>query len=389
MITLLLTTAQAAPPAAPQDARGGLAIYCAQACGNVVVDGIPMRNRLPILSTAPAVTVESWGLEFGLPDAEHLQAWGVGDVSGVLQAQDVVVVSWAGPTQGAAERVAQVGAAALEAGQWFEDLDSGMVYDAASFQSAIERYRQPAPDITAFTLIEGVQSSAGTRLVTHGLSKVGLPELVIEGIPADEENAMALAINATAQTIYEQGLASRLTIDAGQIASPTVRAASCEIQGEVTLQKARPGPDSVGLLVSVDFDGGFGQCGPVEVAPAPEQVPELEPEPQTLNEARQSASDRLNGPIQDAFQTGLLDGSTLMVKAPFQGTRRSVEWLWLSVEQWRDDGTLIGELLNQPTRVESLSKGDEVAVELSVVFDYVLVHPDGRREGNTTARFVR
>ena len=31
---------------------------------------------------------------------------------------------------------------------------------------------------------------------------------------------------------------------------------------------------------------------------------------------------------------------------------------------------------------------DEVAVELAAVFDYVLINPDGSREGNTTGRFL-
>ncbi|MDG1482172.1 MAG: DUF2314 domain-containing protein [Myxococcota bacterium] len=392
MLAMLLTTAQAAPPVAPEDARGSIAIYCATACGSLSIDGLAVRDRLPILSKTPAVAVEHWGLEFGLPDAEHLQSWGSGDVNGVLEAADVMVVSWSGPTAGAAARVAQVGQAALAAGQWFEDLDSGMVYDSAQFAAAIERYAQPAPDITALTLLEGAQADDGLRLVMHGLGKVGLPDLVMTDIQAGDENGMAIALSTTAQTLYEQGLSRQLSVQADQLASPTVRSTACGIQGTSTLQKARPAPDDiVASLADVRFSGGFSGCAPPaapSTADAPVAAAAPPPEPATLQEARAAAMAQLTGPLQEAFTVGLPDGAALMVKAPFRGPGRSVEWLWLRVEQWRPDGSLIGVLLSQPGRVESLDKGDEVAVELAAVFDYVLVNADGSREGNTTGRFL-
>ncbi|MFT5683886.1 MAG: hypothetical protein ACI8RZ_004818, partial [Myxococcota bacterium] len=357
-------------------------------CGTLSVEGIQIRTRLPILSTAPAVMVERWGLEFGLPDAEHLQTWGSGDVSGVLGAFDVMVVSWSGPREGAAARVALVGQAAMAAGQWFEDLDSGMVYDAEHFSEALSRYAQPSPDITALTLLEGAETADGIRLVMHGLGKVGLPDLVMDDIPAGGENGMALALSATAQTLYEQGLARQLTVRADQIASPTVRATACGIQGQSQLEKARPAPDdTVASLATVTFTGGFTECGGgLTEASTPEAA--VTPEPATLQEARDAAMAQLTGPIHSSFAAGLPDGGALMVKAPFRGPGRSVEWLWLRVNQWRPDGTLIGELLSQPGRVVGLNQGDEVAVELEAVFDYVLVSPDGTREGNTTGRFL-
>jgi hypothetical protein len=386
MIALMLASVQAAPPAAPEDARGSLAIYCRDSCEDLTIEGFQKKNRLPMRVSAPTMVVERWGLEFGLPDAEHLQALGSGDVDGVLRAEDVLVVSWAGPREGAAERIAQIGRAALSAGEWFEDLDSGMVYDADHFASVIDRYGQDAPDITAMTLLEGVQSEDGTRLVMHGLGKVGLPELVMTDIPIGEENAMAIALSTTAQSLYEQGLTSRLTIRADKLASESVRATACGIHGQALLTKKRPGADdTIAVLAEVSFTGGLGACGEnTEPVSGSTQV-----EPASLEEAREAAMARLSGPIQDSFAVGLPEGAVLMVKAPFQGPRRSLEWLWLSVEQWRADGTMIGTLQSQPRRVMELDKGDEVVVDLERVFDYVLVLPDGTREGNTTGQFLQ
>ncbi len=382
MLVLLTTAALAAPPVAPEDARGSLAIYCASTCGEITVQGIPARGRLPTLGGAPSVSVERWGLEFGLPDAEHLQTWGSGDVAGVLEAEDVVVVSWSGPAEGAAERVAQVGRAALAAGQWFEDLDSGMVYDAESFAAALSGYEQASPDITGLTLLEGTQSTAGTRLVMHGLGKVGLPDLVMDDIVSGEENGMAIALSATAQTLFEQGLSRQLTVRADRLAAASVAATACGIQGQAQLDRARPAPDdTTEALASVVFTGGFSQCGA-------EQVAAPAPQPATLQEARDAAMAQLIGPVHDAFSAGLPEGGVLMVKAPFRGPGRSVEWLWLRVDGWRTDGTLVGSLLSEPTRIVDLHRGDEVLVPVSEVFDYVLVHPDGHREGNTTGRFL-
>lgn len=395
LTALFLPAALAAPPALPADARGSLAIYCPESCESVSVSGFIQRTRLPIRASQPVMVIEQWGEELGLPDAEQQQVWGNGDVSGIGAAQDVVILSWAGPREGAAARVATIGQAALAMGTWFEDLDSGMLYDAATFAERVALYAAPSPDITALTLIEGTESEGQTRLVTRGLTKVGLPELISEA-EAGEENAAAIALTATAQVLYEQGSAGLVAVDAAGIASPSVREASCGIKGESVITSAHAlSEDPSGPLGLVQFSGTFAGCTPAApppVAQPPVAQPPVAPPavqaPSTLEEAQAAALAKLKGPIAASFQEGLAPEERLLVKAPFYGAHDRVEWLWLVVDQWRSDGMLIGRMANDPQLIDGLTRGDEVAVEADLVFDYLLIHADGQREGNTTAAFI-
>lgn len=389
LLPLLLPAAALAAPDAPPDARGAFAVYCADTCPEVTAT-LPIRSRPPALVRTAGLSVERWELEeFGIPDAEQRSEWGRGDLRGLGQAQDVVLVSWAAPTAQGAATVAAAGRAALSAGQWFEDLDTGTLYDAAEFEAHISRYEGRTPDITALTLIEGVpDGDGGVKLVTRGLGKVGLPELVHEDVTDDNANAAGLVLTAAAQQIYEQGLRKNQPLQGAALQNAGVRGLACGVQGSLILTSAEAGPDDpLGPLAKVSFDGDVQGCAPEAVprpAPAPERM-----SPTTLDEARAQASARLNGPVKDAFRAGLPADEVLLIKAPFSGPRGRVEWMWVRLSEWRADGTMIGELANQPNLIAGLSRGDTVQFSASSAFDYLWLHPDGNREGNTTAAFLR
>lgn len=389
LLPLLLPSVALAAPDAPSDARGAFAVYCAETCAEVTAS-LPIRSRPPALVRSAGLTVERWSLEeFGIPDAEQRSEWGRGDLRGLGGAQDVLIVSWAAPIEQGAATVAAAGRAALSAGQWFEDLDTGTLYDAAQFAAHVARYEGDTPDVTALTLIEGVPTDdGGMRLVTRGLGKVGLPELVHADITEDNANAAGLVLTTAAQQLYEQGLQKRLLLQGATLRSPGVRDLTCGVQGSLSLSPAEAGPDDpLGPLSLVQFDGAVQGCTPAPAtspAPVPEQM-----RPTTLEEAQAQALARLQGPVRDAFVAGLPPAEALLIKAPFEGPRGRVEWMWVRVSEWRTDGTLIGTLANQPSLIADLSRGDTVQLRDDSAFDYLWVHPDGAREGNTTAAFLR
>jgi hypothetical protein len=340
-----------------------------------------------------------------MPDAATLAAWGTGNVAGAADAQAVLVVSWAGPKDGAPARVAELGQSLFGVGPWYEDLDTGRFFDQPELEAALHSYTGASPDVTSLMTIELSEHDEGTptRLVTRGLRKVGVSDLVMSNVSSMDEAAMITALNAVAQSIYEQGPATSLAIDAAAFRSRTVADDSCGIQGRATLSTARrQGGDPEGPLTEVVFEGHVGSCEPTSAAPPPPDVEigqgmvmlwvddpkgDGSAEP-TLASVRAQGLQRLAGPVREAWERGLPEGDELLVKAPFRADDGSTEWLWLRVDRWDGADQLTGRLVSEPVRATQLEAGDLVVAGRTQLFDYLWFKSDGTQEGNATQRFV-
>lgn len=235
---------------------------------------------------------------------------------------------------------------------------------------------------------------------------MGLPELVMANVDSETEDAMLTALNAVAQTMFEQGIASQLAVDASQMTSRAVAEVSCGIEGTAELVSARSkNGDPDGPLAAVTFEGTLGSCEPTAADTPQEPVAEADIEatqgmvmlwvddPATdadtlslspLERARSEALSRLSGPVKQAFEAGLESEEELLVKAPFRASDGTTEWLWYRVEGWGATDHLTGRLVSEPRVSQHLSKGDLVVAELKQLFDYLWFKADGSREGNTT-----
>ncbi len=405
-VLALSLEAAAAPAVAPKDARGSFAVYCEAVCGPISLPGWEVVDNLPEAASKPSYTTALYGTDFGMPDAATLAAWGIGNVAGAADAKAVVVVSWAGPKEGAAARVAEVGQALVGVGPWFEDLDTGRFFDAPELRGALQSYAGGTPDVTALMTIEMSEHAEGTptRLVTRGLRKVGVADLVMSNVSSMDEAAMVTAVNATAQTIYEQGVAPTLPIDATAFRSRAVADDSCGIQGKVDLAEAkRQSGDPEGPLTEVVFDGKIGACEPTSATtPSATDIDANQgmvmlwvDDPKgdggaerTLADVRAQESQRLAGPVKDAWARGLPEGDELLVKAPFRSEDGKTEWLWFRVDRWDSDDQMSGRLVSEPTHAKQLKSGDLVVAGRAQVFDYLWFKSDGTQEGNATQAFV-
>jgi uncharacterized protein YegJ (DUF2314 family) len=80
-------------------------------------------------------------------------------------------------------------------------------------------------------------------------------------------------------------------------------------------------------------------------------------------------------------------GEQLLVKAPFATPDGGNEWMWIEVVRWQGT-TLRGVLQNEPHQVPGLKSGARVEVQESSLFDFILIRPDGTREGNETGALI-
>ncbi len=395
---LLPGVAAAAPPAAPDDARGSLALYCAEECGDLQLPGFSLKTRLPGAATRPVVVLSDVTETWDRPDADALERWGEGDVAGMAEAGQVVLLQWAAPVHEGSARLDGVLAAAVDASDWLEDVDTGRLLGAAEADALAAAAAADDLDVSQVATVEVHEGKDGRLvLATRGLRRLGLPELVAAGLPADSLGPDAARVNAVAQAVYERGLSAQVVVDASTFASPTARAAACELKGQAVLDyhhghtRLLGGGVRAGL---VSFDGEFGSC-PAGAATGAPTSPPLAPNdpapeapPDDLATVQAASLARLAGPVHDAWQAGLPAGERLMIKAPFQSAEGKVTWLWLGVQEWKADDVLVGQLLSRPPDGFGLAEGQQVQSRLDLVFDYLWQKADGTTEGNETQRFL-
>lgn len=394
--------AWAAPPSQPEDARGGIALYCPEECGELSLEGFGLRTRLPKVATSPAIVVTDVTGTWARPDADTLAAWGEGNVAGMAEAGQVVLVQWAVPRDQGAATLARVLQVAVAAGPWIEDVDTGRLMSTVAARGLAGDAAQPAPDVARLTTVDVHMADEGPAiLATRGLARLGLPDLVEVGVHRDETDEAGARLNAIGQAMFEVGVVSVLSVDATRFRSETARQAACDLQGTATLAYDRGNRELLGpgLRASVEsFDGAFGTCmppagaglaAPAAITAPTEAVPAAgAPAADTLATVRARAIRRLRGEVHDAFTAGLPTGERLLVKAPFQAPDGRVEWLWVEVARWQEGEVLAGTMASDPTLTAGLSKGDAVQTRVDLVFDYLWVHADGSTEGNETQAYL-
>ena len=229
------------------------------------------------------------------------------------------------------------------------------------------------------------------------MAKLGLPDVVVNQVPSSYA-AMENVIRLLCQRMVEGGrpVAGRdFTLAVADVRHPDVRR---WLEG-VSLKNARG--KAVVHLATGKHDKGDPDNPLLEVVfPGPprglqerqadllaelfggdERVLKVKSDT-ALREASTRARQKALR-LKPRFASGQSTLDTLQVKAPFTTTSGGTEWMWVEVVRWQGS-TIHGVLRNDPFEVPGLKTGSRVDVEESSIFDYILVHPDGSREGNET-----
>lgn len=407
--------AQSPTVPAPPDARFALAYYCNPTCTDD--DLAALDRNLGSVAAADAFSprvaspqriMGLGGVDFGIPDADFVDAYGVGiEDPAAVGASQVVVLAWfASPRAQARDTLATAHAAfaalARTNGGWVEDLDTQSLYSATSWAAL-----DPRGPLTGWYVIdevdEGTESGGSLDLVTRGLRRFGDFELRVDDLDPALAADVSWAITAVAETLHPLG-----------DVEPTVAIDTDAARGVATLTPVPPpadDPDAAVLRVS--FDGSV--TVPVDEPPAPEApapveasaappspaqpvaapptgpaavvpAPAAAAAPASLADARRQVQARLAGPLYDAFSRGLAPGEVIAVSVPFRTRSGGTEYLWVEVDRWDARG-MGGRLATEPYDVSGLRRGDSVAVSPTEVYDYVYKRADGTKEGNLTRPF--
>jgi uncharacterized protein YegJ (DUF2314 family) len=234
------------------------------------------------------------------------------------------------------------------------------------------------------------------------MSKLGLPDVVVNGHRAGTGAGMVSVVNAVCQRLDDAPAVEReghLRLDVRALRSAQVRApildglrTGATGSADLTIAVAtREEGDAENRLLELTFGGPDGSATERQetvldrILGAEDHVSRAPSGDRELAAARDRARAELLA-LKEPYRKGLPPGSLLAVKAPFrQGD--DVEYMWIEVTAW-DGRTFRGILENVPGIVTGLRPGARVEVAEDDAYDFVLTRPDGTRAGNYTGEVL-
>ena len=233
-------------------------------------------------------------------------------------------------------------------------------------------------------------SKQQTQIVTIGMEKAGLPNLVLRFDDPEQTTQMeALLLLVAQESKDQQG-------QGGQFATRSFDLEHCTGAGHVSTAFSALATSAVQGPVRQVWvhEWESTSCEPANDLASNEVQPKRQTShtvkletPDDLATVQARALQKLRTDIKHRFDDPN-DDMRLLVKAPFANETQDVEWLWIEVDLWSDEQVLSGTLQSEPARIQNMQPGQSVATPLDLIFDYMWSDPSGARGGNTTQAFL-
>jgi uncharacterized protein YegJ (DUF2314 family) len=375
-----------------------------------MVDG-PLPET-PTGTLISARMIDNVRKHYPAPDVASLKYFGRGlsaaQINALQGARQALVIDFGHPKQEtmAALRNATTLAAqvAAKTGGLLWDEETREVFTPEKWRELrLSAWTGGVPDISSQIAVHAYRHGELVRAVSLGMVKFGLPDLAADQYPWSSSKSMGSLINLLAQALAEGaviGRDGRIDLDIRKIAHPKVRARllegvkeNAQSTGKLILMNAAreqgdpenriasinfaryPGPDNTARQEAM-LSAMFGSSDGIKYIKHNDE----------LEQASALARKKLTAMEAD-FKRGLRPGEYLQAKAPFPTPAGGNEWMWVEITKW-DGDRIDGLLQNDPYDIPAMKAGQSVRIKLSEVFDYIRVHPDGHREGNTTGAII-
>ena len=289
----------------------------------------------------------------------------------------------------------------------------GAVYDSVLngfWDSSVASRDLPADGFLAVAEHTRILNSVDDRglawFTTVGMPQFGLPNLEVREVPPNVSERLGSLIRGVAQILVESVLAMVERRGPSRVMEigPEIRITRADTaRARGTPGKGNPGK---GGLVRLEYTGvGRQHLEPfIELrAPAAFQcspgawlnqiLDAIEPEPETilrregtgtdleLEVAHRKALSELMI-VKARFQRGLPVGSKLQIKHGFI-SEAGIEYMWVAVTTWKGS-RIQGNLVGRPSFCPDLRSGDPVEIAEVEVYDWLIRHENGVREGAYT-----
>lgn len=270
-------------------------------------------------------------------------------------------------------------------------------------ETRLAKWHEGLPDVTNHITIHAYSTGEYVRAITLGMSKFGLPDIVINEFSWSLQRSMGNLINVTAQAMVEGILPAaygEADLDLRDLKHPVMRSENvdtlydnAEAVAHLTLLEGTwEEGDPANALVQIGFDRYPGKdlyARQDKMLGAiwgwEDSITRIDHNEELLTASREAATHL--PALRDAFNKGLQPGEYILLKAPFDTPKGGSEWMWVEVTSWQGNN-IDGLLKNQPFDIPELHAGQNVKVNQDDVFDYIHHHADGTTSGNTTGEII-
>lgn len=284
------------------------------------------------------------------------------------------------------------------------DAECRLLYSRAAWrQRRVDSWQGDVPDVRGYVNMHAYRNPELVRIITLGMRKFGLPDLVVAQMPAGNSRAAGNTLNACAQRLLEgQRLdGGPFPLILADIVHAGVRGALLAqplkgATGRATLRLAKAAwedGDPQNRLLALEFPEAEGRSTLEKQAAALAALYGAADEVvgrRAGDEALKAASEKARRDFLakvPRFRQGLEPNERLVVKVPFV-IGDQTEYMWVEVTGWQA-AKLEGVLMNDSRFDEALRVGRRLTISLKDVYDYIHYKPDGSEEGNETGKVLQ
>ncbi len=293
---------------------------------------------------------------------------------------------------------------ATEHGAFLWDAETREYFSPRSWKEArLDGWTAGVPFVPAHVTFHVYRDGESLRMISLGMAKLGLPDLVVEQVPQSLSQDMGRFANVVAQLLAEGlGLSADGTLDVdlaklkdgklrGQLEARVQKGALRRVKLRALAARRDQGdPDNP--LLELSFPGS-GDLHARQVAaldalfgPQPDGIVPVKPGDPELEAVARKARARLVE-LKPRVEKGMRPPEQLLLKAGFRTDDGNKEFMWLEVTSW-EAGKWRGTLGNEPDAVSSLRLGSRVEIPEAEVVDYLYVNPEGAQEGGESSRIL-
>ncbi|EOD79832.1 hypothetical protein D515_00965 [Grimontia indica] len=357
--------------------------------------------------------IKNFDESYPVPDMSYLAYFGRGvtkaEAESIQGSKLAVVIDAMFPISTAIKNVYGLNNAVFR----FANQEHGLIWDSETRELfspiAWKEKRISSWDKSGFPVIEdqivihAYQAGEGVRAITLGMSKFGLPDIVVDKFSWSLNGEVGSVINVVAQSIFEgtEVTDSFIRVDIDKLRDGEFKTRVKNSLKENAVQRIDVGyregkwesGDPNNYLIELTFDHIEGsslsekQSNFVHALFGWEDDIAYVRHNQLIKEASKRAREKLPSLKKD-FNEGLAPGEYIQLKAPFDTDDEGVEWMWVEVLAW-SNSEIKGLLKNEPYFIESLRAGMEVSINQDDVFDYIRTDANGNREGNETGELIQ
>lgn len=283
------------------------------------------------------------------------------------------------------------------------DEECRLVYSRTAWhEKRVASWQDDIPDVRGHVNMHAYRNPDLVRIITLGMRKFGLPDLVVAQTPSGKSRPAGNTINACAQRLIEgqHPHDGRFELVLNEVSHAKVRnyllanpLTGATGRSSLRLSKTpREDGDPQNRLLAIEFPDAEGRTPLEKQATALATLYGAEDEivfHESGDEAMKAASAKARRDFLakvPRFRRGLEPNERVVVKAPFV-IGEQTEYMWVEVSGWQAT-KLEGVLMNDSRFDEKLRVGRRLAVPFTEVFDYIHYKPDGTEEGNETGKVL-